>query len=512
MADLPKGTGPTVLIVSLTHWVAQIKAEGMLAKALELEGFRPVVLTHRASKMAHRYFQVFGIDSFIFFDDELNQLSAEDFAAEAATARAEAPTFASMLSLTYREIHVGRHVLSSIVRSLMHGSVDFDDERVQTLIETQLPQAMMNAVAAQRVIKKVAPTLALFNEKGYTPYGQVFDAAINSGVEAIQWVHSHRADSIVFKRYDKSNDDVHPFSLSAETWERVRDMEWTDEHETALNREIRGRYEDGTWFRRKFLQVGKTIKSRQEVVDELGLDPGKKTAIVFSHVLWDATFFYGENLFDDYEQWLLETIRAAAGNDRVNWIVKVHPDYVWKMKHLGADAKARDLDAISQEFGRLPEHITLMRPDTDISTFSLFDVADYCITVRGTIGIEMPCFGIPVITAGTGRYSGLGFTIEPSTREDYVALLQRIEEQPPLTADQTLLANRHALALLVLRPCPFSTFTVEQLDLDRQGHPLDHNVSIHVNNATELVAASDMRAFATWAAGSTADYVAESVA
>ena len=34
----------------------------------------------------------------------------------------------------------------------------------------------------------------------------------------------------------------------------------------------------------------------------------------------------------------------------------------------------------------------------------LFKVIDYGITVRGTIGIELPCFGIPVITAGTGRY------------------------------------------------------------------------------------------------------------
>jgi hypothetical protein len=44
----------------------------------------------------------------------------------------------------------------------------------------------------------------------------------------------------------------------------------------------------------------------------------------------------------------------------------------------------------------------LMAADTEINTFSLFKIADYGLTVRGTIGMALPCFGIPVATAGTG--------------------------------------------------------------------------------------------------------------
>ena len=65
--------------------------------------------------------------------------------------------------------------------------------------------------------------------------------------------------------------------------------------------------------------------------------------------------------------------------------------------------------ALRRHFGNLPGHVKLMRADTGINTFSLFDVADYGLTVRGTIGMELPCFGIPVVTAGTGRYSGPWF-------------------------------------------------------------------------------------------------------
>ena len=43
------------------------------------------------------------------------------------------------------------------------------------------------------------------------------------------------------------------------------------------------------------------------------LDPERKTAAIFSHILYDATFFYGESLFADYEEWLVEAVRAAGG-------------------------------------------------------------------------------------------------------------------------------------------------------------------------------------------------------
>ena len=42
--------------------------------------------------------------------------------------------------------------------------------------------------------------------------------------------------------------------------------------------------------------------------------------------------FYGSDLFDDQEEWFVETVRAACENDRVNWIIKLHPANVWKLQ------------------------------------------------------------------------------------------------------------------------------------------------------------------------------------
>ena len=38
----------------------------------------------------------------------------------------------------------------------------------------------------------------------------------------------------------------------------------------------------------------------------------------------------GNSLFETYEEGLAETVRTAIGNDKVNWVVKIHPAHVGK--------------------------------------------------------------------------------------------------------------------------------------------------------------------------------------
>ena len=160
--------------------------------------------------------------------------------------------------------------------------------------------------------------------------------------------------------------------------------------------------------------------------------------------------------------------------------------------------------------GELPRHIKIIPPETDISTFSLFGLTDYCITVRGTIGIEMPCFGIRVFTAGTGRYSGLGFTTDSATREEYLRRMRCIQDYSAPSPEEMLLAKKHAYTLLRLRPCAFSSFQMTQMPVQRLGHPLDHNVTIRVRSPEELRAAPDLNRFADWVTHSRAsDYLAQ---
>ena len=288
-------------------------------------------------------------------------------------------------------------------------------------------------------------------------------------------------------------------------------MDWSSNQDRELMRDLAESYKSGTWFNRKFLHDGKRIKTASEVRDQLGLDPSKKTAVIFSHVLWDATFFYGEGLFDDYETWLLQTVRAACGNKRLNWVIKLHPDLVWKLKLENYNGELRDVIAMRSAVGNLPENVKLVLPETDVSTFSFFGITDYCVTVRGTIGIEMACHGVPVLTAGTGRYSGLGFTIDSGSPEEYLQKMTRIDTLPPMTPTQIELARRFAYALFKLRPWPMRSFEMVRMPLEHVGHPLDANLIPNVDTFDEFAAAPDILPLVDWLASDESDYLSSNL-
>ena len=498
-APRPADPGKQVLLVNMEDWIADVKIDALMGKAVQLQGYSPVVMTSRSSAHALRYFRGLGYDSFLFFEELLEEVPLKSLEEEAQELLAGPLTPHSLAAVQYRGSYVGRHVVSTLVRKLRQGSIDFAAPEVLDEIRQALPRAMQAAAATDLALDRVQPQVMLCRDRGYIPYGQIADVAVSRGVPTVRWSPGHRPDALVLKRYGPENRHAHPFSVSTETWDLAQRMPWLPRHEAELMDELRARYQNDTWFNQRHLQEGKRLVGAPEVQRRLGLDPAKKTAIVFPHVLWDATFLYGESLFEDYEQWLVETIRVACANRAVNWVVKLHPDYMFRWKARFSNGSLRELVALDAEIGQLPGHIQVMGADSDISTFSLFEVADYCLTVRGTIGIEMACFGVPVFTAGTGRYSGLGFTIDSESRGEYLERIAHIQDTPRLSDEETLLAKRHAYALFKLRPWVFSTFEQVERRPGLYDHPLQRNILVHARSLQEFASAPDLRAFAEWA-------------
>ncbi len=492
--------------------VGFMKTEAMLAKALQMRGLDPVILTRRSAAWKLRYFRLFGLDACEYFDDETPE-PPRAVQAEAGDLLAGAATRREVESLEFRGVRVGRHVLNTLAMDLRRGRLDPSDPETRGHIGRYLARAIDAVLASERLLDRLRPDLLLLGEKGYLPFGPLFETAVNRGIPAITWNASQRPDALVFKRFCSRNSAAHYFTLSPETWAAARRMPWTDARQRELDQEIARHYAEGIRFQGEPLQAGKSLKTAGEVRRLLGLDPSRKTAVVFSHILWDGTLSYGHNLFDDYEEWLVETVRAACANPRVNWIVKFHPANLWKSRQTGHRGELWDRVAIRKGVGPLPSHVTLMDPDTEINTFSLFDVADYCVTVRGTIGIEMPCYGVRVFTGGAGRYSGLGFTEDSATAQEYLSKLARIQEFPRLAPAEVDLAKKHAYALFLGRPWRFESFQVRYMPLARAGHPLNPNVVVRLRTLRELQEARDLGAFADWASGSTdADFMALSLA
>jgi hypothetical protein len=497
---LPKAEPAGVsLVVSLSGMIYSVKLEGMLGKALELAGHPPIVLTYRQSYWTRRYFGAYGLNRFVFLDDFPIDESEIETSRRAADAWFAGPfSFSTVKGWTFEGAPVGQYAVSTVARKLHRGMPDLTQRTVREELYRQLLKSIQGFLRARRVLNTLSPAVCLFNEINYADYGPIYYAAFERHLNIVQFVHALRDRALVLKRSATETYRSHPNSISLRTLQELEDAPWTEAHQQALEQEFSDRY-SGKWFLTRRDQKGTRMKSRDELMAQLALDPQRKTAVVFSHVLWDANLFYGTDLFEDNEHWFVETVRAACANPSVNWVVKLHPANRRQLEWDGYKDELNEVAAIRASIGDLPAHVRLVLPDSDINTYSILELADYGVTVRGTVGMELPCLGIPVLTAGTGRYSGLGFTIDSRTREEYLARIATIQDLPPLDAKTRERAKRHAFAVFCLRPWIMESFE-NFFPEDIAGfHPLNPSLRIKALTPGQVLQNGDLGKFARWA-------------
>lgn len=492
--------GKTVLVLSLSDMIYQLKMESMLCLGLMMKGWRPLILTSRRLTMAHRYFKAFGIGDFVHWENvELTDSESATCERDAADMLRREMSFRSVKEWTYQGVWIGPQLLSSIVRANHLGCPDVNDPAVRGQIARNLPEILKLIYRARRMLEQARPSMVLLVEANGEVYGPITDLAINAGINTIQYVQPWKDDGLIFKRLNPATRRIHPNSIQKATLEKLGAMPWTPKHDETLDSLFQSRY-DGKWF----LQSRNQPKTRSFQVDEisktLALDPAKKIAVVFSHILWDANLFYGDDLFEDYGDWFVQTVGAAAKNPHLNWVIKLHPANVWKRAREQVKGELAEITLINKHFPQgLPDHVRLLHPETPISTLSLFQAIDFGVTVRGTVGIELPCLGVPVLTAGTGRYSGLGFTLDSATREEYLGRLAGLHTVDRMTDRQTRLARLHAYSIFKLRPWEMKSFKAT-FNYQKTGtHPLDHNVKLEARSLEAIRENGDLDAWAAWA-------------
>jgi hypothetical protein len=354
---------------------------------------------------------------------------------------------------------------------------------------------MAAANAARKIIQRFRPDVALFVDTIYSPIGELFDCCLQNDIEAIQWQQGQKSNALIFKRYSRETWFLHPASLSSESWQYVREMDWSEEQSKQLDRDLYSTYASGDWYSVVGVQFEKSIVDPANLRKRLGLDLNKKTAVIFPHILWDATLFWVKGVFRDYEEWFVETVRAACANDKVNWVIKIHPANRRLREDGSFQVDSAEIVSLRKYIGELPPHITMILPESDISTYSLFPIADACLTVCGTVGIESARFGIPVLTAGRGPYDSLGFTVDSNTREEYLEKVRNIQDIPRLTPAERELAERFAYSHFMMRPWHAKSMTLRYLP-DKTKFAYEGHVNI--KSKEDWYKAEDLRAFADW--------------
>jgi len=493
---LPKNaTKKTALIVGQAY-LPFARLEALIIKALQMAGFQTVIVGNRRYDFL-RYGYLAGNRVVYGFSDFDAEGDPEWVSRQVDQLR----SLSDWLSLEYDGVHVGRFTIATTLRSLRTGQLNFGSPAIQEKLKEILTSSVRTARAGSGLLREIKPDCVVLMDRGYSGQGEVFDLAVNSGTDTITWHLGYKSNCLVVKRYHAGNERQHPLSPSAESWSRLSAVPWQRDYGRKIREELFQCYQSQDWFSVVGTQFDKQILSQQMTRQKLGLSPDRKVAVIFPHILWDGSFFWGEDIFDDYTDWFIETIRAASANPRLDWVVKVHPAHLVKAKQNRDENRPSELEVIERLFGDLPAHVKLVYPDTELSTYSLFEVADYTVTVRGTVGIESALFGVPVVTAGTGRYDRRGFTLDSSNRQEYLEKLANLEKFPRLTSEQVETAERYAYGVFFGRPLALSCASLEY-ERDATATP---RVKVHCQTREQWLASPDMRRLAAWIADGKAE-------
>jgi hypothetical protein len=138
-------------------------------------------------------------------------------------------------------------------------------------------------------------------------------------------------------------------------------------------------------------------------------------------------------LFQDYYWWFRRTLEIAQETPEVNWVFKEHPAASYYL--------TKDVDLHRVFAGVNDAHVRFLPATADFNARSILHLAHAIVTCIGTAGLEYATMGIPCVLGGESGYSGLGFTIEPGTPEEYATCLRGIKMLQRLTADQVARAK-----------------------------------------------------------------------
>lgn len=475
-----------------------ITAESFIVRCFESAGYQPIIMVP-VNYWIRKTWKLFGYNKFIWWDDFESNTSVHEVDEKIKNIK----TVEELLKLKKNNIRIGKYAISSTMRKTRSGNFSLENKNILGIIKKNLALSIKSVRASKKIINKINPEVLVLIDNGYTPSGELFETFINNELSVISWHNAHKDNTLMFKRYYKDCSGAHPYSLSSKSWEKVRNIIWEERHWKALKKEIVNCYEKGQWYSEVGTQFQKKSYKPNLLKSKLKINNGKKTAIIFPHIFWDATFFWGSDLFDNYEDWFINTVKAAVKNKNLNWIIKIHPANVIKDKRDGFKGKHSEITAIEKNLKNLPSHIQVLEADTNISTISLYKVADYVLTVRGTPGIEGPVFGCTALTAGTGRYDGKGFTVDFKSRAEYLNKLHNLQKVPPISNEQIINARKFAYGTFILRPTPLNSIKLEF----QQDETASSSTQLLYKSEDDLENAFDAQSIKCWIESQEEDYL-----
>ncbi len=335
-----------------------------------------------------------------------------------------------LLETVYLGVNVGRIAYASTLRHFLRGRL-VDDAQWAKFREF-LVTAMLMAEVSREILKHLQPEAIIISHGIYVTWGVIAEYARQQGVRVTVYGYGYRRNSILV-----SQDVTYHHDLLVEPVTNWCEQSLTGKQRkqivTYLQSRVNGALDWISYHPHPNV-------NRQDIAQQLGLDPAKLTVGMFTNLAWDAAVLFRSATFPDMYTWVTETIRWALNQADLQLVIRCHPAEV-KRKSITREKIA---DVIRAEFPQLPPHIKIIPAESNLSTYTLSELLDLTVVYSSKVGLEFAARGLLVVVAGEAFYREKGFTEDPTTAIKYFERLNRIQKDKRLSPLQQELALRYA--------------------------------------------------------------------
>ena len=181
------------------------------------------------------------------------------------------------------------------------------------------------------------------------------------------------------------------------------------------------------------------IDNEKEIISLLGIDLRKKIIACYPNVFWDSVHMGLDSVSKDLTSWLKDMIDFVKDKDEFQLIIRTHPAELKAESNI--QSKFTISDSLNELFDKMPSNVIIVEPKSNVSSYSLANIANANIVWNGTIGLELALNGTKPIVIADAYYANKDFTIDFLNFDDLANYLNNLNDKSEINNEEKRLVE-----------------------------------------------------------------------
>ncbi len=279
--------------------------------------------------------------------------------------------------------------------------------------KSHLKNLLLCKMACERIIEEIKPDRIISNDSYYGMW-KIWELLAKK--HAIPF-YSHWSGTRVGGWCYAYNDASMNLDFSP-SWGNYSNLPLSDDEKGRVEKWLLGRING----KEMIIDTASLASYKNEDFDLTKIDTTKPTALLSANVIWDLAALNKQVFNSGMADWIVKTIKWFIHHPEYQLIIKPHPaEYFPGIP----ETKETVTSIIQKEFVEIPNNVFLLSAKASITVYDLLPLSKVGLVFTTSVGMEMAARGFPVITAGKSHYRGYGFTIDPTSLDEYFHILER---------------------------------------------------------------------------------------